>query len=192
MNQLLIIGIITVIFIIGFYLPPPFAINSTCYNNIFENFNETNLNVDISNSRISDYNTISFETIIDSNADISNSKIPYYKTVSYEILTGYKLNSPNILPLTKYDTSYTSYYYDSNNYNVQYHIDYDNIMETTGIWVKNKEGKLEYIQWKSIPKYSTYYQPNTLKYGPSNYVPSYEDTVYLRNHTDKKKVVYRK
>lgn len=161
----------------GKYLEPLFLSNSYYNNTISENFNPTGY-LDFSLSNL--------------NKDISTSNIPYYKTISYEILTNYSLNSPHILPLTKYDTCYNSYYYDSNNYDVQYHSVYNNKLESSGIWVKNPSGKLEYIEWTEVPKYSTYYQPNTLKYGPSNYVPTYEDTVYLRKYTDKKNIVYQK
>jgi len=101
-----------------------------------------------------------------------------YNDVSYSI------NDPSILPLTKYNTNFNVVYYDTNNYDVQYH-DASNIlidkykMGDSGTWVKNSSGKLEFIKWVEIPKYTTYYTPGTLVYGPSNYVPSYEDTVYF-------------
>jgi len=31
-----------------------------------------------------------------------------------------------------------------------------------------------------MPSYPTYYIPGALLYGASNYVPSYQDTVYLK------------
>jgi len=183
MNQLFIIGIgiVTVIFAFLILFVIGMDGEDTKFpflsNTFFEPF-ESPGNLDFSLANL--------------NRDISNSNIRYYKTVSYEILLDYRLNAPNILPLTKYDTSYNSYYYDTNNYDVQYHSIYNNKLESTGIWVKNDSGKLEYIEWTEVPKYSTYYQPNTLKYGPSNFVPSYEDTVYLRKYTDKKSVVYER
>lgn len=184
MNQIfiIVIGIITFIFafliviVIGMYGENKKY--SFLSNTFFENFDSSFGYLDYSSAKLT--------------MDISKSNIPYYKTISYEILPNYNLNSPNILPLTKYDTSYNSYYYDTNNYDVQYHSVYNNKLESTGIWVKNAGGKLEYIEWSEVPKYSTYYQPNTLKYGPSNYVPSYEDTVYLRKHTNKKDVIYER
>ena len=98
----------------------------------------------------------------------------------------YNLNNPNILSLTKYNTDFNGYYYDSNNYDIQYH-DINNSVDDkyktgdSGTWVKNPSGKLEYIKWVEMPKYSTYYTPGAFPYGPSNYVPSYEDTVYFKS-----------
>jgi hypothetical protein len=126
----------------------------------------------------------------------SGTSTPYYHTVSYERLDGYILTSPNILPLTKYDTTYNSPYYDPNNYDVQYHTSYDGSnnseLKESGIWVKNQAGNLEFLRWTDVPKYSTYYKPGAFKYGPSNYVPSYEDTVYFREFSDKNVVQYQK
>lgn len=95
------------------------------------------------------------------------------------------INKPKILPLTKFDTKFNGYYYDTNNYNILYH-DETNIIDDkykggdSGTWVKNSSGKLEYIKWTEIPKYSTYYIPGSLIYDPSSYVPSYRDSVYLK------------
>jgi hypothetical protein len=136
-----------------------------------------------------------FEGMDISGRDISDSGVSYYHTVSYERLDGYILNSPNILPLTKYDTSYNSPYYDPNNYDVQYHSMYEgngNTSKESGIWVKNPAGKLEFLLWTDVSNYSTYYKPGAFKYGPSNYVPSYEDTVYLNKYKDGQVVQYQK
>ena len=99
-----------------------------------------------------------------------------------------------ILPLTKYDTSFNSYYYDTNNYDIQYHSlnNNDNLLTPTGTWLKDNKGKMVYIKWTDIPKYTTYTKPGGFLYGPSNYVPSYEDTLYLKYHTNKNNVKYEK
>ena len=187
-----------IVFVIGMYgEDTEFHFFETFESNGNLDFSLANLSTDISNSNSRYYKTVSYEILKDFslNAPLPKYDIsytPHYRIVSNQLVTDYSANSPNILPLTKYDTSYNSYYYDTNNYDVQYHSIYNNKLESTGIWVKNASGKLEYIEWSEVPKYSTYYQPNTLKYGPSNYVPSYEDTVYLRKYTDKKNVVYER
>ena len=99
------------------------------------------------------------------------------------------------LALTGYSTKYNTYYYDTNNYDIQYH-DESNFNEyaggTKGLWVKNANGEIEYIEWTDISNYSTYFIPGSYPYNPSNYVPSYEDTVYLKYNTNKKDVIYEK
>lgn len=97
-----------------------------------------------------------------------------------------------ILPLTKYDTSFNSYYYDTNNYDIQYHSlnNNDDLLTPTGTWVKDNKGKLVYIKWTDVPQYTTYKKPGGFPYGPSNYVPSYEDAIYLKYHTNKNNVKY--
>lgn len=90
-------------------------------------------------------------------------------------------NVTTLLPLTGYDIKYNSPYYDPNNYDVQYHSiggDDTNFSEN-GTWLKNKDGKLEYVNWKGIPNNPVYFTPGSLRFSPSNYVPSYEDTVYM-------------
>ena len=115
--------------------------------------------------------------------DVSYANIRIGNKVYNDI--SYVLNNPNILPLTKYNTNFNGYYYDSNNYDIQYH-DVNNSVDDkyktgdSGTWVKNPSGKLEYIKWVEMPKYPTYYTPGAFPYGSSNYVPSYEDTVYLK------------
>jgi len=110
-----------------------------------------------------------------------------------ETLTNVLIN-PTQLPLTGYDTKFNSYY-EPNNYNIQYH-DLSNFNDYEsggkGIWVKDPKGELKYIEWTDISNYSTYFIPGTYPYGPSNYVPSYKDTVYLRYNTNKKNVIYTK
>lgn len=79
--------------------------------------------------------------------------------------------------------------YDSNNYNVQYHDDAslnnsvaDDIAKT-GTWVIGKDGKKVLIPWSDLSNNITYYQPGSYPFGPSNYVPNYEDSVYLSRTT---------
>jgi hypothetical protein len=126
---------------------------------------------------------ISYTLAIERIGDASYVNYQIGNKVNYGDLS-YSLNNPKILPLTQYNTSFNDYYYDPNNYGVEYHDgnNSDNKYKTkdSGTWVKNPSGKLEYIKWIEMPKYPTYYVPGSLPFGPSTYVPSYEDTVYLK------------
>ena len=98
------------------------------------------------------------------------------------------------LPLTGYNMNYTPYYYDSNNYNVEYHNNsFNNNSDYSaekGTLVKNNENKLEYIYWKDIHNYPIYYNNNSYIYGPSNFVPSYEDSMYMKYNKKNNKKYY--
>ena len=78
--------------------------------------------------------------------------------------------------------------YDTNNYDVTYHEDVSNLMQTdnqspsNGTWV-NQNGKAVYIPWQVQPKYVTYYTSGAYPYGASTYVPTYEESVYLSKTT---------
>jgi hypothetical protein len=74
--------------------------------------------------------------------------------------------------------------YDSKKLDVQYH-DIDVKDEIGNQWtaVKNNDGKLEYVKWNKLPNYATYYSPGAFPYGPSNYVPTYENSVLLSHYS---------
>ena len=72
---------------------------------------------------------------------------------------------------------------------VQYHADPADIkgsaseeIAKTGMWVL-KDGKKVLVPWSEINKDVTYYQPGSYPYSTSNYVPNYEDSVYLSRTT---------
>jgi hypothetical protein len=81
--------------------------------------------------------------------------------------------------------------YDTNNYNVQYHDSIDDLNSQKGIYdlsfgsmvVLDKSGNkvaIPYVKGQALP---TYYQPGSFIFGSSNYVPNYEDSVYLSRTT---------
>jgi hypothetical protein len=80
--------------------------------------------------------------------------------------------------------SLKDYVYDSNR-DVQYH-ESAAVLATTesttgkGIWVKNPAGNVVYMQWSEVSNRPTYYAPDTYRYGATTYVPTYEESVYLR------------
>jgi len=89
---------------------------------------------------------------------------------------------------SKYTNGSKKNRYDSNNYNVQYHNDASvggtdaspaDDLAQTGTWILDKHGNKVLIPWSEVPDNITYYEPGSYPFGPSNYVPNYEDTVYL-------------
>ena len=50
-------------------------------------------------------------------------------------------------------------------------------------WILDKDGNKISVPWSSVKGDITYYEPGTYPYGPSNYVPNYEDSVYLSRTT---------
>jgi hypothetical protein len=104
-------------------------------------------------------------------------------------------NTKKLLPYTKYDVKFNPQYYDSNNYNLMYHDSIDTVMEGTaaklgkkGTWVKGKDGKIQYVEWKDIPLFTTYDPPGNFPFGPSNYVPSYNDAALLSFYRKKRNI----
>lgn len=77
--------------------------------------------------------------------------------------------------------------YDSNNYNVEYHDNLQNIQAQNGLVntqfekVKVLDNSRNPIEYPIMPHSAlpVYYQPGSFAFGPSNYVPNYEDSVYL-------------
>jgi hypothetical protein len=116
-----------------------------------------------------------------------------------DYLTYGGLQPIKLLSLTGYDTRYNPFYYDSNNYDVQYHDSIDLVLEKDndmtgekGTLVKGPDGKMVYVNWTEMPTYPIYYKTGSYPYSPSSYVPSYEDSVYLSYYTNKTGVTYTK
>lgn len=81
--------------------------------------------------------------------------------------------------------------YNMDNYNVEYHDSAEKIQAETdtggktfgSMYVKDVNGKIvqmPYVQGQEKP---VYYTPGSFVFGPSNYVPNYEDSVYLSRTT---------
>jgi hypothetical protein len=82
--------------------------------------------------------------------------------------------------------------YDSNNYNITYHTDIssggtyaDSITAGAGqTWIIDKSGNLISVPYSDVSGNTLYYEPGSFRFGPSNYVPKYEDSVYLSKLTN--------
>lgn len=80
--------------------------------------------------------------------------------------------------------------YDSNNYNIQYHDSaadlakqgiYDISFST--MYVKDNTGNIIALDFIGDGTTPTYYQPGSFVFGSTNFVPNYEDSVYLSRLT---------
>lgn len=92
--------------------------------------------------------------------------------------------------LTQYDISFNDKKYIIDNYNIQYHDPIDIILKkdnemtgSKGTWMLDENGKMNFVKWTDMSMQTIYYPTGTFKYGPENYVPSYEDTVLLRYYS---------
>jgi hypothetical protein len=140
-------------------------------------------------------------------ADKANNKktiaaVPYgytlvgdnlYPTTNAEKLS--QLANNTIFPNDKNEES--SNKYDTNNYNLYYHDDPTKVMSNdtisdnlaqTGTWVIDKDGNKVLMPWSNVKNNITYYEPGSYPFGPSNYVPNYEDTNYLSKTTGQSQV----
>ena len=78
-------------------------------------------------------------------------------------------------------------HYSSDNYNVEYHDAVSDIAVQSGIydadsgiaWTMDACGNKIGLPALKGQEYITYYDPGTYVYGASNYVPTYEDSIYL-------------
>jgi hypothetical protein len=70
--------------------------------------------------------------------------------------------------------------YDNKKYDIEYHIPTDEIENSSasGSWLLNK-GRVEFYPWAKMTNLYTYNEKNYYKYGTAQYVPTYEDSIYL-------------
>ena len=70
--------------------------------------------------------------------------------------------------------------YDNKKYDIEYHVPLTDIENSSlnGSWLLNK-GKVEFYPWTKMTNLYTYNEKNFYKYGSAQYVPSYEDSIYL-------------
>lgn len=81
--------------------------------------------------------------------------------------------------------------YKTDNYNVQYHDTEQDIIKQNDldvglvkpIYVKDQSGNVVELPWTNVKGNTTYNEPGTFRYDSSNFVPNYEDSVYLSRLT---------
>lgn len=80
--------------------------------------------------------------------------------------------------------------YDTNNYSVQYHTEPSGNMtdsSTAGpgkMWILDKSNNLVSVPYSDVSNNTLYYEPGSFRFSSSNYVPNYEETVYLSKLTN--------
>jgi len=138
------------------------------------------------------FSTLTFGSIIKEGYTTQKSTIAeeLKKDVSKESRTNSLLrNSPSESPISQELSEKTNYKTD--NYNVQYHDSEKDIIKQNDldvglvkpIYVKDQSGNVVELPWTSVKGNTIYNEPGTFRYGSSNYVPNYEDSVYLSRLT---------
>lgn len=125
--------------------------------------------------------------------DLNKTKVsflPYGKIANTEL--GYGMtNNPNLKSSTaKFDTTTTKYRDIGNNYDVQFHETAEELQKKNKddlnygqVRVKDQAGNMIILPNVPTQNSVTYYQPGEFPFGSSNYVPNYEDSVYLSTLT---------
>lgn len=82
--------------------------------------------------------------------------------------------------------------YNSDNYDITYHADPsaqtnedDSTAGVGKMWVKDKDGKLISVPYSDVKNTTLYYQTGSYPFGPSSYVPNYEESVLLSKSSNK-------
>jgi hypothetical protein len=97
---------------------------------------------------------------------------------------GLKVNPSLNLSTTAFNFASSNYRDISNNYDAQFHDSVDVIKEQNDITlgevrVKDQNGNIIILPRPTSQSTVTYYKPGEYPFGASNYVPNYEDSVYL-------------
>lgn len=80
--------------------------------------------------------------------------------------------------------------YNPDNFNMTYHADppVNSTDESTAgagkMWVKDASGKLIAVPYDAVKNTTLYYQTGSYPFGPSSYVPNYEESVFLSKLTN--------
>jgi hypothetical protein len=120
------------------------------------------------------------------------SILPYGKIANGLDTPGY-IDNPGLISSTgKFNAVDVSYKDIMNNYDVEYHESADQLIEDEtaftdasfgAITVLNASGEYVVLPRSNVEGSITFLKPGSFKYTPSNYVPNYEDTVFLSRTT---------
>jgi hypothetical protein len=82
--------------------------------------------------------------------------------------------------------------YNSDNYNITYHTDpttHNNDDESNAgvgkMWIRDKSGKLISVPYSNVKNTTLYYETGSYPFGPSSYVPNYEESTSLSKLSNK-------
>lgn len=77
--------------------------------------------------------------------------------------------------------------YDSTSYNIEYHstpeVSGNEFLPESGTWIYDSSKNKIWVPWSDVKAGITYYTPGSYPYGPSTYIPNYEDSIYLSETT---------
>ena len=174
-------------------------------------YQENALNPSICNTSDYDYNSTSPKTCYDvsyihidvngkpevlkNNIRIPNSYYINNGTVN-KIPYGYEYVNPNDKTSIKMSTTYSmdvsNTKYNGSTFNdVQYHTDPTTTTNTDDssagpgkMWILDSSKNLVAVPYSDAATKTLYYEPGSYRFGSSNYVPNYEETVYLSKLTN--------
>jgi hypothetical protein len=89
----------------------------------------------------------------------------------------------SIIITVEYQNAVSSTTYNPNNYDVTYHTEPSGGMIGTSSWILDHSGNLVSVSYSDISGKTLYNQPGSFRFGPSNYVPNYEESIYLSKLT---------
>ena len=92
------------------------------------------------------------------------------------------------------DTSSSSY--NSDNYDITYHPDPSTLVKNTDessagvgkMWIRNTSGNLIAVPYSNVKQTTLYYEPGSYPFGPSSYVPNYEESTLLSKSSNQSNV----
>lgn len=110
--------------------------------------------------------------------DTSGVDITYFTSANID---GYATVDYSMNSLVDVDPEQTVTF-DTTDIDVQYHapIDVIEAESQTGTLTMDKDGNLVTMPWSDVSTNIMYYEPGAYKYGSATYIPSYEDSVFLR------------
>jgi hypothetical protein len=124
-----------------------------------------------------------YKKLIPNGYDISSNnpvEVEYKNIPDVGKHTPLKYN-PNFTPTRVLDTDIS---YNANNIDMKYRDDKDMVDINIGkYWMFDSEGKLVEVNTEAQKTPILYYIPGAYKFGASNYVPNYEDSVFLSRTT---------
>jgi hypothetical protein len=120
--------------------------------------------------------------------DSSYNKMFKSKADEIAYLTSQKTNT-----IDDDKTSNTAY--NSDNYDITYHTDpttHSNDDDSNAgvgrMWIRDKSGKLISVPYSNVKNRTLYYEPGSYPFGPSSYVPNYEESTLLSKSSNQSNV----
>jgi len=141
---------------------------------------------------------VSYIGMSGNNLILTNGKIVipdgYYINAGLVTLVPYgytaSVDKRSIIIKVDYNTQLSGTSYDTNNYNITYHTDPSDGSPDIGsagagkMWVLDNSGNLITVPYSDVSGSTLYNEPGSFRFGSSNYVPNYEESVYLSKLTN--------